>query len=274
MQKKTILFNGKDLCYSVVGKGVVVMRVHGFGEDATIWNKQLPGLLNYRLIMPDLPGSGFSDIHSEMSMELLADSLKAILEVELTNLDNQKPEKIIMIGHSMGGYVSLAFAEKYSSYLKGLGLFHSTSYADSKEKIETRMKGIDFIRSHGALSFLKTTLPALYSSPTQRNKYDLIQQQIDHLHNFLPETLVSYYKAMMKRKDRSDILKKTNLPVLFLLGQYDPVIPLHEGLEQCFLPDFSYIGILKESGHMGMREEPEKTSQILQAYLNTIDLTQ
>ncbi|GAC1420887.1 MAG: alpha/beta hydrolase [Flavisolibacter sp.] len=274
MQKKTILFKDKNLSYSAGGRGMVVMLVHGFGEDRGIWNQQLPALLKFKVITPDLPGSGLSESHFEMSMELLADSLKAILEVELTNLDDQQPEKVILIGHSMGGYVSLAFAEKYSSYLKGLGLVHSTSYADSAAKIESRIKGIDFIRCHGANSFLKTTIPNLYSPATQKHNYHLIQQQIDALHNFLPEALVSYYEAMIKRRDRSDILKKTNLPLLLLFGQYDSAIPLQEGLKQCFLSDFSYIGILKESGHMGMREEPEKTSQILLAYLNTIDLIQ
>src|SRR5688572_7259971 len=160
-----MIFQQKRLHYEVIGKGPAVLLVHGFGEDSTVWRKQKEAIPGFQLILPDLPGSGSSEMINDMSMEGLAESLLAIL-------DQEKIEQCILIGHSMGGYVALAFAEKYANRLKGLGLFHSTAYADSEAKIETRRKGIQFIQEHGALAFLRTSTPNLFSpgSKTTQNQ--------------------------------------------------------------------------------------------------------
>ena len=108
------------------------------------------------LIVPDLPGAGKSDMIDDMSMEGMAEMLKAII-------DKEKISSFVLIGHSMGGYITLAFAEKYPQYLIKFGLFHSTAYADNEEKKAIRRKGIDFIKEHGAFEFLKNTTPNLFS---------------------------------------------------------------------------------------------------------------
>ena len=120
--------------YQVKGNGPVVMLVHGFGETAAIWDRIIQHLTGFSWIIPDLPGSGRSGLIEDMSMEGMAESLLDIL-------DNENLSDCIMIGHSMGGYITLAFAEKYESRLRGIGLFHSTAYADSEEKKETRRRG-------------------------------------------------------------------------------------------------------------------------------------
>src|SRR5215210_649891 len=131
-----------------------VILVHGFGEDHSVWDQQARHLeKNCRLIVPDLPGSGKAKL-GDVSMEGMADHLKNILE-------EQSVSSCIMIGHSMGGYVTLAFAEKYPEMLAGFGLFHSSAYADSEEKKATRRKAIDFIRKNGTKEFLKTSVPNL-----------------------------------------------------------------------------------------------------------------
>jgi pimeloyl-ACP methyl ester carboxylesterase len=128
---KQIHFKETTLHYQVTGNGPVVMLVHGFGETAVIWDRITSELTEYRWIIPDLPGSGRSGLIEDMSMEGMAESLLAIL-------DNEKLSDCIMIGHSMGGYITLAFSEKYESRLRGFGLFHSTAYADSEEKKKKR----------------------------------------------------------------------------------------------------------------------------------------
>jgi pimeloyl-ACP methyl ester carboxylesterase len=175
--------------------------------------------------------------------------------------------EVSILGHSMGGYIILAFAEKFPQYLNAFGLFHSTAYADSEEKKNTRKKGIEFIKQYGAFEFLKTVVPNLFSPDSKEKMPGKISDFINSLHNFSPTALVSYYEAMMQRPDRTDVLKKSKIPVLFIMGKYDTAIPLEDGLEQCHLPEKSYIHILHKSGHMGMMEEAEESNRFLEEFL-------
>lgn len=278
---KELLINGNKVFYRVEGTGDPVLLVHGFGVDGRIWRNQVAGfsqdpelMRKFKFIVPDLPGSGSSAIIEDMSMEGLAEMLLTILlsECGASNLGQKNttiPEncKARVIGHSMGGYITLAFAEKYPEWLNAFGLFHSSSYPDSEEKIKIRLKGIDFIKAHGAYEFLKTSQPNLFSQKTKDERPELIDELIEDYRNFSDLSLVTYYRAMIERPDRTPVLKETRLPVLFILGEYDTAVPLKDGLQQCHLPEKSYIHILRQSGHMGMVEEPEKSTQLLKDYL-------
>lgn len=259
---KEIIINGKKIRCQVTGSGSPVLLVHGFGETGDVWKHQVEFLQDkFQLIVPDLPGSGGSESIPDMSMEGMAEVIKAMADIEIR-------QPFTLIGHSMGGYIALAFAEKYPSLLKAFGLFHSSAYADSEEKKATRRKGIEFIREHGAFAFLKTSTPNLFSPVTKSENQALIDDFIARLSQFSPESLIAYYEAMMKRPDRTAILKNTPVPVLFILGESDTAIPLADGLEQSHLPGISDILILRKSGHMGMLEETGKCNNYLQAFLS------
>ena len=258
---KEIQITGKKIFYRVTGEGNPVMLVHGFGEDGTVWNNQVEFLKDkFRIIIPDLPGSGKSELIENSSIEDMAEVLHQIIHEE--DIDH-----CVMIGHSMGGYITLAFAEMYWNHLTAFGLFHSSAYADSKEKITTRQKGIEFINEHGAFAFLKTATPNLFSPLTKAENPGLIDKQINSLDNFSPAALVSYYEAMISRPDRTAILLQATVPVLFIIGKYDNAVPPEDSLQQCHLPEKSYIHMLNRSGHMGMLEEPQQSNQILEKFL-------
>ncbi len=258
---KEIQITGKKIYYRIIGEGNPVMLVHGFGEDGTVWNNQVDFLTDkFRIIIPDLPGSGKSELIENSSIEDMAEVLHQIIHEE--DIDH-----CVMIGHSMGGYITLAFAEMYWNHLTAFGLFHSSAYADSKEKITTRQKGIEFINEHGAFAFLKTATPNLFSPLTKAENPGLIDKQINSLDNFSPAALVSYYEAMISRPDRTAILLQATVPVLFIIGKYDNAVPPEDSLQQCHLPEKSYIHMLNRSGHMGMLEEPQQSNQILEKFL-------
>jgi pimeloyl-ACP methyl ester carboxylesterase len=259
---KEILYQNKKIFYRSIGNNDPVMLVHGFGEDGEVWNKQIEFLKNkYHLIVPDLPGSGRSEMINDMSMEGMAEVLHSIIHEE--NID-----KCTVIGHSMGGYITLALVENYWNHVNAFGLFHSSAFADSEEKKQTRKKGIEFAKQHGAFEFLKTSTPNLFSPNSKSQIPNPIQEFISSLANFSTDALVAYYEAMMERPDRTDILKKTEKPVLFIAGEHDNAVPLNDILKQCHLPEKSYFHILKKSGHMGMMEEPENANRILQDFLD------
>lgn len=265
MASHQIEIQGRKIIYCVYGTGKTLVLLHGFGEDHSIWHNQVAYFKNqYKIITPDLPGTSSSELSHDMSIEGMADIVKTIVDSELKSPD----EKIILVGHSMGGYIAMAYAEKYADDLAGLGLFHSTSYADSKEKIITRKKGIEFIETHGAAAFLKTTLPNLFFSATKEHQPELLESLIEKSGHFSTSSLVAYYEAMINRPDRRDVLKKVKIPVMFVMSENDQAIPIADSLEQSSFPENSYITILKNSGHMGMVEEPMESNQALTRFLD------
>jgi pimeloyl-ACP methyl ester carboxylesterase len=260
-----------SLFYRETGSGPAVVLLHGFAEDGATWdNLAVPLSAHCRLIIPDLPGSGRSSAlptpgttAPSFTIEDLAVAVKALLD----HLDIQK---CIMIGHSMGGYIALAFAEKYPNRLAALGLFHSTAYPDSEEKKAIRRKSIEFIRKNGADLFIRQSTPGLFGQYTHQHHPQLIDAMIDRYIGFSPDTLIASYQAMITRPDRTAVLRDFHGPVLFIIGEEDTIIPLQSSLEQSHLPAVSHIHLVKNTGHEGMHEAPGPCNDILHDFINFV----
>jgi pimeloyl-ACP methyl ester carboxylesterase len=258
------IYKENKIGYRIAGNGPLVVLLHGFGETGKVWEVQAAHLsTHYQVLVPDLPGSGNSNAIPDMSLEGLAESVAALVGSITTNPHT-------LIGHSMGGYIALAYAERYAERLLGLGLFHSTAYADSAAKAETRKKAIEFVSANGARAFLSVAIPGLFAPSTLSEQPWLIEKQIKDAYNFSESSVVSYYSAMMIRPDRCAVLKQFEKPVLFVSGEADTLIPTQDLLEQTKLAKKGHFYQLQYSGHMGMLEEPEKTNQILTSYLASL----
>jgi pimeloyl-ACP methyl ester carboxylesterase len=268
---KQVIFRNKKIFYRAEGKGKPVLLIHGFAENSNIWAYQFEKLIEkYYVIAPDLPGSGKSEmLEGSPGVEDYAEAIKAIIDMEVISKNGQAgtEDSFTAIGHSMGGYVLLAFAEKYSQLLNAFGLFHSTAYADDDAKKEARRKGIEFIKNNGVSAFVKSTTPNLFSERTKKEKPQLVEELIKLSDDFSAEALIQYYEAMIKRPDRISVLKSFQRPVLFMIGQQDNAVPVGASLEQCHLPAVSHIHILKNSGHVGMWEEKEESTAFLFNFL-------
>jgi len=261
MEKKFAIYQDKKIYYRATGRGTPVMLVHGFGEDDSIWNdleKFLKG--NYRLVIPQLPGTGQSELLPKTSMETMAAALLAIA-------DQEGFGTFTLLGHSMGGYITLAFAEKYPGRLKAFGLLHSTAYADSKEKKIARRNGIGFIRENGSAAFFRTSNPNLFSEKTRKEHPELVERIVSKPLAVTAEAAIAYYEAMIRRKSRTSILKSAQVPVLFIIGKYDKAVLPAAAIKQSTLPAISYIHILENSGHLGMFEEPEKFNKAIAVFI-------
>ena len=263
--EKTINFNNGEIFYRVTGQGPAVVLIHGVPADGDLWEEQCKALTTFKFIVPDLPGSGRSKIILDMSIGGMAEAIKAIL-------DEEKITRAAMIGHSMGGYVSLAFAERYRDRLLGLGLFHSTAYADREERKTIRRKGIDFIEKNGAYEFLKTLIPNLFSPGNRQINFEGIEHLLIKAKNFSSQALISYYEAMLQRPDRRSVLENFEIPLLFIAGTHDTAVPLNDSLEQSHMSQTCHFHILAQSGHMGMIEETEKTNSTLSSYLFNLSI--
>lgn len=262
---KTLDYKNKRITYYLQGQGQPVLLIHGFGEDGDIWKDQAEVLeKSFLLIIPDLPGSGFSTYNELLeTMEDFADSMADLLV-------HEKIEDVIVLGHSMGGYIMLAMKEKYPILIKAFGLVHSTAFADSEEKKEVRRKGIKAIEEYGGFAFLKTTIPNLFSAPFKKQFPERVNELIERGNNFSDKALQQYYRAMMMRKERKAILQDSEAPVLFVIGTEDAAIPMQDILQQVSLPGTAFIHILENTGHMGMWESTTKLNNILSDYLNSV----
>jgi len=267
MQQKVIDFQNATISYRIAGKGKTVMLLHGFGEDGTVWENQIEALKDsYRLVIPDIPGSGSSGYLPNATIETYAQILKAIIDVELPATEKD----FTLIGHSMGGYIALAFAEKFPSLLNSFGLFHSSAFADNEEKKEVRTKAISFIKEKGAYTFLKTSIIGLFNEQFAVINQEHIDELIEKSKAFTSAALVQYYQSMIDRPERIDVLKTFAKPVLFIIGEFDKAVPLASSLAQCYLPVVSQVHILAKSAHMGMYEEKEKVNKYLLGFLEKI----
>ena len=260
--QKTFPYYNTLISYTKIGMGLPVVLLHGFGEDSTIWNTQVNFLKDHcQLIVPDLPGSGKSQmVNEEWSIEDFADCIFSLLTYE--NIT-----QCILLGHSMGGYITLDFAERYPTMLKAFGLLHSTAFADSEEKKQTRLRGMEMMEQYGAYHFLKSTTPNLFGLYFKTTYPEKIEALIEQGNQFSKETLQQFYKAMMQRPDRTHVLRNCTLPVLFIMGEEDIAAPVKDVLQQVYLPEIAYIHILENVGHMGMQENEKQFTEYMLRFI-------
>lgn len=241
-------YNNKKVYYTLSGSGHCVVLLHGFTEDSGIWHDYTAVLSKqFTVLSPDLPGHGMSE-HWDMphTMEEQANLIRELIEINGI-------ESIVLIGHSMGGYIAMAFAEAYPAYLRGLCLLHSSAIGDSTEVKAYRDKVIDIVRKN-KFGFLAQFIPDLFA-PDNRIKYDNeIQKLIARASNMKPEGLINAIEGMKQRPDRQHVLHNLMLPVLFIAGKMDNRIPLEVILSQLTLPAHAEALILRNVGHMGYLE--------------------
>lgn len=262
---KNIPFQDTPVHYQVIGTGSPVLLLHGFGEDSTIWEGLIADLqAHYQLVVPDIPGSGLSPaLPGTPTIDTFAEAMQAILAAE-------KITACTILGHSMGGYIALAMVEKYPSLPNGLGLLHSSAFADSEEKKEARQKSIAFIQANDAQAFLKTGIPGLFTPDFAANEPAVVDELLQKGEKFTATALVQYYEAMILRPDRSEILRNCKHPVLLLAGEHDKAVPFEQSLQQSHFAAETHFHILHKSAHMGMLEETGLFNKAVKDFLAVV----
>ncbi len=260
---KTIQFRDITGFYTDEGNGKIIVLIHGFCEDGSVWDDFRKNLSrDFRVIVPDLPGYRNSTLTAQgLSIEWMAEFVKAILDKEKIKLPT-------IIGHSMGGYIALALAEKYPDLPERIGLLQSHCFADDDEKKKNRQKGIDFVSKNGTRDFVNELYGNLFGEKFLKESKATVDQLKAYAQVYSSETVIACLQAMMNRHDRANVLKSFKKPVVFILGKQDKAIPYVKSLEQCSYPEISEVHILDDAGHMGMLEEPKKTLEIVREFAN------
>lgn len=255
-----VTFLQKKIAYSIEGSGAPLVLLHGFCEDSSIWDDFIQDINNSLIIRIDLPGFGKSEFLPNASIEQMADGVKAVL-------DQENIERCVMIGHSMGGYVAIAFAEKYEDRLLGLGMFHSHPFEDSEEKKQNRRKSIDFISRYGHALYVKQLIPSLFANLFATSNEFLINRLIHNAMQFTSAAITQALEAMINRTDRSGVMTKLHIPILFIIGKQDETVPYDISLRQTHLPAVADIHILPRVAHMGMFRAKDETVKIVNDFV-------
>jgi pimeloyl-ACP methyl ester carboxylesterase len=242
-------FKTSNFDYTRQGNGKAIVLLHGFLENQTMWEPFLSVLSeNHTVITIDLPGHGKSDcigyIHS---MELMADVVEAILKKE--NINSTK-----ILGHSMGGYAALAFAERHPEMCAEIVLLNSTPKADSEERKENRDRAIALVKKHKD-AFLSMAIANLFAEKNKSKFSAEIESLKKDALKMKTQGIIAALEGMKIRKDRTHLLKKLKVPKTIIAGTLDPIMPLDD-LEKIAL-NCNCQFIKWEGGHMSTIENNE-----------------
>ncbi|MBF6609956.1 MAG: alpha/beta hydrolase [Chryseobacterium sp.] len=249
------------LNYEISGNGTQnLVLLHGFMENLLIWEEMEPFLSEkFRLIKIDLPGHGKSPVLDEIhTMEQMAMKVKEV--ADFLNL-----EKFHLLGHSMGGYVSLAFAENYPQFLKSLTLFFSTYFPDDEEKKEQRRKSFRIILENFRV-YVSAGIPNLFNP----NEKDILEGKIELAKEIAlatkPEGALACVKGMIERSDRMHVIQGLEAKILIIAGKHDSAVKTDLLIKN--IPDKTNIkSYVLDCGHNGHWEKPEVCAAIINTEL-------
>lgn len=250
MENKNV--NGIQLAYERRGNGTPLVLLHGFPLDHHLWDEVVPLLEDtFDVIVPDLRGFGNSTmVDAPHGMDDYASDIASLL-------NSLNIEKAAIVGHSMGGYVALAFARLYPGRVRGLGLVSSQVLPDTPERKEGRYKSAADVSANGIDSVVEAMTPKFtFDEKLQSYARASMERQ-------QPAAYSGALKAMAERADSTSLLSSFDFPVVIIHGDSDSLIPIDRAREvKAALPQAHLVEI-RGAGHMPMMEAKEKTAEAL-----------
>lgn len=249
--------NGIQIAYERRGTGMPLVLLHGYPLDHRIWDEVVPLLEDdFEMILPDLRGFGQSQlVESQYTIADMAADVAALL-------DELGIENTYIAGHSMGGYIALAFVRNYAQRVLGLGLIASQALGDSPERKDGRYAAADEIMRTGVGPVVESMSPKLTPDErVQAHVRDLVAEQS-------PIGLANALKAMGERLDATLVLPSFTFPVVIVHGTADELIPVERAREIKATIKPAYLTELSGGGHMPMLEDPQKTADTLRKFLS------
>lgn len=261
-----IISNGIPLHVSITGKGEkTILFLHGFLENMNIRDEFSKELENeYKIIKIDLPGHALSGSHpEENSMEFCADVLMDLIKYA-------KSEKVILAGHSMGGYIALNFANKYPNNTESLILLNSSPFADSDEKRADRLREIEVIKSGKLQTICSISIPKMFAEFNLKSYSDHVDELLELCELHDDYSIIAVIRGLMSRPDMTQFLKETTIPTLLLFGDNDRFMPLERVEGLIALLNNKKARILEKTGHICFVERREETLSVIKSFLSEL----
>lgn len=242
---------------------VPVTLLHGYPLNRLLWTKQEALKQTCRLVLPDLPGFGASPLPSvgeAGTVEAMADQVAALL-------DALGIPRTVLMGHSMGGYVALAFAERHPDRLSALGLVCSRAGADTDEARQRRLAGIDQVRRTGSRDIVDAMRDVLFSEKTLHTRPELVRDVHELMHRAHPEAVINALRVMAARPDRRALLPEIDVPALVVAGADDRIVPVEESEAMARSLPQGRLAVIPDAGHLVMVEQAEAFNRQVTGFL-------
>ncbi|MCX6253169.1 MAG: alpha/beta hydrolase [Bacteroidia bacterium] len=259
------LFRGGRIHYSDSGNGTAIVLLHGYLESSEIWNGFEDKLASkFRVISMDLPGHGRSDVYGEThTMEFMATTVKELLDKLVIN-------KACLIGHSLGGYVTLAFLELFPDHLSGYCLFHSQPFSDPPAALEKRKREIEIVKMGKKNLMYPDNVTMMFASSNLEKFSEALKKSKDIASQIPGEGIIAVLNGMMIRPSRLSAMELGRVPCLWILGSMDNYIPCDFIRSKVNLPSNARVVVLKNSGHLGFIEEDDKSVEVITAFVEKL----
>jgi 3-oxoadipate enol-lactonase len=267
---QTAAVSDTTLAYADRGRGPLVLLVHGFPLDHTMWNPQIEALADhYRVLAPDLRGFGQSqlgriDASRGVSMEQYADDLVALLDAL------RMSEPVVLVGLSMGGYIAWQFVRKHAQRLRALVQLDTRAVADNDEARAGRMKMAEHVAEWGAARVAEMMGPKLFRQEAFAKQPEIIAATRRVVEATNPTAIAAAQRGMATRPDVTDMLRKIQVPTLVIVGDQDAISPPPEMKTVAdAIPGAEYV-VIADSGHMTTLENPQAVNGALLQFLARI----
>jgi len=263
---KSIEIEGIKVSYSVRGRGLPIVLLHGYLEAGEVWeplSERLEG--EFRMIAPDLPGHGDSGIRGEVhTMEFLAAAVKEVIK-------DAGEKKVMMVGHSLGGYVTLAFVEMFPELLSGYVLFHSHPHADTPEAIERRNREIAVVRAGRKNIMYPGNISMMFAKENLKSMKAELERSKKIASRNPGEGIIALLNGMIARPSRQYILEDGRVPLLWILGMHDLYFSPERAMRDTGLPHNAEVVILEKSGHLGFIEEADMSAGLIGSFAQKLE---
>ncbi len=259
------IFKDHKINYSDSGNGRTIILLHGYLESSEVWNGFADKLTSdFRVINVDLPGCGKSDVYGEVhTMEFMATAIYGLI-------NSLGIDRVVLAGHSLGGYVALAFLELYPEKLSGYCLFHSQPFPDSAAALDKRKREIEIVKS-GKKNLMYPENVVRMFAPSNLEKFaDEVGRSKEIASRIPGDGIIAVLNGMMMRPSRLSFMEQSMVPCLWILGKMDNYIPCEEIQSQVNLPSNARKIILSKSGHMGFIEEQEHAVREFIEFVNSL----
>ncbi|MFB9077708.1 alpha/beta fold hydrolase [Flavobacterium procerum] len=252
------LYKNTKISYSDTGNGKAIVLLHGFLENKKMWTEYVNLFSEkYRVVTIDLLGHGESECLGYVHE--MEDNANAVNQV----LEHLKIEKATILGHSMGGYVGLAFAELYPEKIQKLVLLNSTAKEDSEEKKLNRTRAIKTVKQNYT-GFVSLAVANLFSEKNRARLATEIEKAKSEALKTPLQGIIASLEGMKIRKDREELVRKNLFPILLILGKKDPVLNYEESIEQ--IEDTTAELASFDDGHMSHIENKEELKSVLSKF--------
>jgi pimeloyl-ACP methyl ester carboxylesterase len=270
--------NGIRMAYTDEGQGMPLVFVHGFPLSRGAWQKQVEMLRSsYRVIAPDLRGLGESHPSASFgsaqdrssgqgrdgvnTMAQMAEDIHALLKQLNTG-------PVVLIGHSMGGYVALAFARQFPEMLRGLVLVGTKAGNDTPEAAGGRRATAEKVKAEGAKVVLDAMAPKMLAAS---NKDERMAAQVrGFMERSQPDGVIGALLGMAERPDSTELLSQIYAPTLIITGADDTIIPPAESEKMASAIKNAQLKVIPNAGHLVAFEQPEEFNRALQEWLKNL----